>query len=482
MVRCIAASVLALCVAAGFAAGGVPQLLNYQGKLTDSLGKPVDGAKQMVFEFYDAATAGNLLAGFSEIQKVTVTKGIFNVLIGSVTAGGVPASVFGNASVYLSAKVEGQPLSPRQRLASVAYAFRAAQADDAGSLNGVPGADVQAALADLEARLSAFQNMFWTLTIEPPQGKGATNPITGSYGQAVGQWMAITATADSGWYFSHWEGSAVTGPPTTNPITVPSGTVGQIRTLKAVFLELTGLAPVCHVPAGAFTTSTNTTVQLDAYLIDRYEVTNELYCMFLNAGGSDDHWHSPMSAEIARIGTAAPHLYRVLSGFEKRPVAYVSYIDASDFCTWRSTAEGLPAGSYRLPTEAEWEKAAGWGDPARTTLWTYAFQSDTILCNGMNYLGCGLGTTRDVGYYTAWTSWYGCYDMSGNLWEWCYDWYGGYPSSTSNPTGPTTGTYRMLRGGSFYDTADLCRVDCRVHLDPSYVWSICGFRCARTAQ
>ena len=416
MTRCIVALGLVLCITqafclAGFAAEGVPQLLNYQGKLNDKLGKPVDGSKEMVFEFYDAAEGGNLLAGFSETQQVVVTKGIFNVLIGSATDGGVPVSTFEQASVYLSVSVEGEQLSPRQRIASVAYAFRSAQADnathaeDAGSLNGVPASDIQAALADLQARVSA---------LEPP-------------------------------------------PP---------------------------LAPMCLVPAGEFKTSTGTMVYLNPYLIDTYEVTNQLYAMFLNAGGNDDH-SSYIGSGISRIGTAAPYTYQVTSGFETRPVRSVTYFDATDFCAWRSTAEGLPAGSYRLPTEAEWEKAAGWGDPVRQSLWTYAFQSDSIDCNKANYADCNVGTTRDVGYYADWKSYYGCYDMTGNVREWCYDWWGDstYPSSTSNPTGPPTGTWRVLRDGSFESYDARCRVDYRFPVAPDDDGrGDFGFRSARTAQ
>ena len=420
MIRHIAASVLVLCTTVGlclvgFAAEGVPQLLNYQGKLTNSLGKPVDGSKQMIFEFHDAAVDGNLLGGFSETQHVVVTRGVFNVLIGSATEGGVPVSVFDGTSVYLSVRLEWQELSPRQRIASVAYAIRSAQADnasqaesashadDAGSLNGVPASEIQAALADLQARV-----------------------------------LALT------------------------------------RRLP--------LAPMCLVPAGTFTTSTSVDVYLDAYYIDQYEVTNELYAMFLNDGGNDDHWRSDMSGLISRTGSAAPYTYQAVSGLGRRPVGYVTWFDATDFCAWRSSAEGLPADTYRLPTEAEWEKAAGWGDPARTSLWTYAIQSDSIDCNSVNCDYCVCRST-DVGSYTNYNSYYGCYDMSGNVQEWCSYWYAGaYPSSTSNPTGPTTGTHRVLRGGNWSSVRLYVATGHRIPITPSFVYPSNGFRCARTLE
>ena len=502
MIRRVTPSALALCITqafclAVFAAEGVPRLLNYQGKLADSLGKPVDGSMQMTFEFYDAAAAANLLEGFSETQEVVVTKGIFSVLIGSATAGGVPPAVLDHASVYLSIKVDGEQLSPRQPITSVAYAFRSAQSDNAGALEGRASTDfalksdlpdalgIQTALAGLQARVSALEaGVGWTLVIEPPQGSGSTIPLPRSYGYATGSASAaVTAIAYPGWEFDHREGTAVSGAPGTNPISIASGPAGQTETLKAVFVEVVGLAPMCSVPAGDFQTSTGTTVHLDAYLIDKYETTNGLYAMFLNAGGNDDHYHNEMSPEIHQNVTAAPYTYQVISGFERRPVRWVTYADATDFCTWRSTAEGLPVGSCRLPTEAEWEKAAGWGDPARTALWTYAFQSDSINCGKANYVDCALGTTRDVGYYTAWRSYYGCYDMTGNVWEWCYDWYGSstYPSSTSNPTGPTTGSGRVTRGGGFGGSAMWCRVDYRGGHAPRVGIYTSGFRSARTA-
>ena len=77
---------------------------------------------------------------------------------------------------------------------------------------------------------------------------------------------------------------------------------------------------MCFVTAGWFQASTGPSVNLDAYWIDKYEVTNELYCRFLNADGKDDHWRNWMSVEISRIGTAAPYTYQVVGGLENRPV------------------------------------------------------------------------------------------------------------------------------------------------------------------
>jgi sulfatase modifying factor 1 len=153
------------------------------------------------------------------------------------------------------------------------------------------------------------------------------------------------------------------------------------------------------------------------------------------------------------------------------------------FVDWRSVAEDLPPGTYHLPTEAQWEKAAGW-DPVQQKLWKYAIQSDTIDSDRVNYYcSAWVGRTTDVGSY-PYTTFYGCYDMSGNVWEWCSDWYqsGAYPTSDSNPTGPGSGTTRALRGGYWLTGEASSRVGNRGARAPT-AWShIIGFRCAMTLE
>jgi len=131
---CVIASIL-LALFASVASADVPQLINYQGKLTDAGGRPVTAVKSMKFAFYDAEVGGELLpAGmgtgkFMEKQDVAVTDGIFNVLIGSATVGGVPKAVFNSADVFLSVTVEGEEQTPRQRVGSVPFAFKSANAE-----------------------------------------------------------------------------------------------------------------------------------------------------------------------------------------------------------------------------------------------------------------------------------------------------------------------------------------------------------------
>lgn len=238
---------------------------------------------------------------------------------------------------------------------------------------------------------------------------------------------------------------------------------------------------MCLVEAGSFRTSTGVLVHLDSYLIDKYEVTNQFYCLFLNAGGSDDHWRTKMTSEIERNGIPGSYTYRPKPGYDQRPVRYVTWDDAVALCDWRSIAEARPAGTFHLPTEAQWEKAAGW-NPAWEELSKYAVQSDSISSTKANYNRV-VGRTTDVGSY-PYTSYYGSYDMSGNVGEWCADWwaFGPYPTSYANPTGPSTGMSRVFRGGAWHNNASICETGSRSYYAPSNVYSIVGFRCARALE
>jgi formylglycine-generating enzyme required for sulfatase activity len=135
--------------------------------------------------------------------------------------------------------------------------------------------------------------------------------------------------------------------------------------------------------------------------------------------------------------------------------------------------------TYRLPTEAEWEYAAR----ARTTT-PFAF-GNCLSTNDANYdgkhplTGCSKGqyrkTTISVGSLRK--NVWGLYDMHGNVYEWCQDWYGKYPTgSVTNPTGPATGSLRVIRGGSWNDEARYCRSAFRLRRSPGYASLDLGFR------
>ena len=177
----------------------------------------------------------------------------------------------------------------------------------------------------------------------------------------------------------------------------------------------------------------------------------------------------------------------------KLPVEQVSWTDALAFCaklTDRERQAGrLPAGyEYRLPTEAEWEYACragtqtgySFGDDAGK-LSQYGNYCDRSNTDGFSWQDKdhddGHDKTSPVGAYkpNAW----GLYDMHGNVWEWCLDWFGDYPAgAVTDPAGPRTGSNRVYRGGGWYDNARYCRAAYRGRGDPASTISNLGFRVA----
>ncbi|MCC6460978.1 MAG: SUMF1/EgtB/PvdO family nonheme iron enzyme [Saprospiraceae bacterium] len=176
------------------------------------------------------------------------------------------------------------------------------------------------------------------------------------------------------------------------------------------------------------------------------------------------------------------------------PVANVSWNDATAYCQWLSKKTGE---EYRLPTEAEWEYAAGngsrhsrysWGDgppsgkkggnladESGATRFKWTKDATTIFV-GYND---GYAATAPVGSFEA--NELGLFDMTGNVWEWCADWYDTYPTSSQpNPSGPASGSGRVLRGGSWSDYPQFCRVAFRNGFTPGVRGYDAGFRLART--
>lgn len=230
--------------------------------------------------------------------------------------------------------------------------------------------------------------------------------------------------------------------------------------------EQSGVGEMVFIPAGEFMMGSNDgnndekpvhRVYVDGFWMDKYEVTNAAYGEFVRAKG---HRAPSGSSGWNTWGRSGPP-----SGMENHPVVNVSWEDARAYCAW--------AGK-RLPSEAEWEKAARGGKEGQKYPW-----GNSISSRDANY-GQNVGSTTPVGSYPA--NGYGLYDMSGNVWEWVSDWYDAnyYSKSPSrNPTGSISGTYRVLRGGSWSDHPDLVRVACRIRSSPVSRLDRFGFRCAR---
>ena len=233
-------------------------------------------------------------------------------------------------------------------------------------------------------------------------------------------------------------------------------------------------------------------VTLSSFMIGKYEVTQEL-------------WEGVMGSN--------PSIFKG----SKQPVQLVKWYEVIEFCNILSERQGLTpaytinknekdpsnnsqydevkwmvtcdfnANGYRLPTEAEWEYAARGG------IKSFGYVGVEIKYSGSNSLD-------EVGWYGAENKTgnrestdktsevgkkqpneLGLYDMSGNVWEWCWDWYGEYTSSSqTDPKGPNSGSFRVMRGGSWLNDAENCRVAFRDSHPPSYRKSDIGFRLVRT--
>jgi formylglycine-generating enzyme required for sulfatase activity len=153
---------------------------------------------------------------------------------------------------------------------------------------------------------------------------------------------------------------------------------------------------------------------------------------------------------------------------DSHPIVNVNYSDAMAYCDW--LAEKMDA-DYRLPTEAEWEYAARGGKLSKGTKYSGGRSID----NAGWYEDNAGSKTHAVA--TKNTNELGIYDMSGNVWEWCKDLYDYYSAAAqTNPKGATSGSYRVLRGGSWYNSASFCRVANRDYGGPSYRYDDVGFR------
>ena len=154
----------------------------------------------------------------------------------------------------------------------------------------------------------------------------------------------------------------------------------------------------------------------------------------------------------------------------QKPVEQVSWNDCKEFITKLNKLTGK---NFRLPTEAEWEYAARGGNKSKG----YKYSGSNTIGNVAWYTDNSSSKTHDVKTKTP--NELGIYDMSGNVYEWCEDWYGNYSSgSQTNPTGPSTGSYCVLRGGCWYDSAKACRVSYRYSYNPDNGNLINGFRLA----
>ena len=224
-------------------------------------------------------------------------------------------------------------------------------------------------------------------------------------------------------------------------------------------------------------------VWVHSFWIDKYEVTNAQYTICVNGGACKP----PLMLDAPQALVAAePFIgrdYYTDPDYANYPVVYVDFYAARDYCAWAGR---------RLPTEAEWEKAARGTDGRR-----YTWGNDPVADDKANFCdrNCpkdvantlyddGYMVTAPVGSYPAGASVFGAMDMAGNVWEWVADWYSEtyyHNSPLFNPLGPDSGQGRVVRGGSWFDAAYLIRTSVRNRFNTTQVDNNFGFRCAKSA-
>jgi formylglycine-generating enzyme required for sulfatase activity len=228
-------------------------------------------------------------------------------------------------------------------------------------------------------------------------------------------------------------------------------------------------------------TLNGTNVTLSSFWISNHEVTQK-------------EWYDVMGTTIQSQWTVAGYSGSLTRGVgDDYPMYCVNWYEAAQFCNKLSDNEGLNraynisgtdvtlndgANGYRLPTEAEWEYAARGGQQSLGSEYSGASNVDAVAW----YVDNSGSSSHPVGGKMA--NELGLYDMSGNVWEWCWDWYGSssYPSSTNNPMGASSGSYRVMRGGSWYNSASYVRSAYRHNTYyPSFRNFDVGFRVARSA-
>ena len=356
-------------------------------------------------------------------------------------------------------------------------------------------------------------------TVEISINAEANNLAVGSYSDTI----TVTNTTNGLGSTTREISITVNAPPPGMPL-IPAGEFLMGNSLDA--------------NEGAFDELPRHAVYVDAFYMDKYEVTNQQYADALNWAMSQGNLITVTSGVVYKYnsGTSSPYCsttaapgypdygeysritwngstFGVVSGKEDHPMVQVSWYGSVAYANWRSGMQSKPQcydlatwtcdfnrKGYRLPTEAEWERAArggvdghrfAWSDSdtiqhARANYYSHSsFSYDTSPTRGHHWtFNTGEYTyTSPVGYFAP--NGYGLYDMAGNVWEWCNDWYERYyynSSPTNNPRGPMSGSYRVLRSGCWTCNALYCRVAKRNNLHPDVRINDIGFRLALDSE
>lgn len=224
-------------------------------------------------------------------------------------------------------------------------------------------------------------------------------------------------------------------------------------------------------------------VHIDSFYISKYEITIAQFGEFITASGyktdADKQgwswiWNGATWEKKTGVNWQCDVSgNKVTTNMSKLPVIHVSWNDANEYCKWLSKSTGK---IYRLPTEAEWEFAAMGGIKGKKTKYSGSDNIDEVAWYKLN----SESHVHPVGQKAP--NALGIYDMSGNVWEWCADWYmASYYSISSfyNPSGIKNGRERVIRGGSWKDDANHCRLTIRGKNYPDTRGILIGFRVVR---
>ena len=321
--------------------------------------------------------------------------------------------------------------------------------------------------------------------------------LIGLGGWTAGWWSAKKSTAMLSPTATQTQAPTLTGTPTTTPTETP--TPLPTNTLRPSTPTHSGSPPadancgeiwvrpkdgmaMVYIPAGDFQMGSETgegderpihLVQLDSFWIDQFEITNSAFEQFIletgyqtdaEKSGWGSIWQNGQWNRVDGLDWRHPNNpSERISAILDHPVIQVSWNDANAYCEW--------VGGH-LPTEAEWEMAA-----VGTTGWRYPWGNEF----DPTRLNASPSGTMRVGSYEMGKSLCGAYDMAGNVWEWVNDWYRSNYYSMSprtNPCGPITATYKVLRGGGWDSSDGDSRSTDRGALSPSSRGNTIGFRCA----
>ena len=355
---------------------------------------------------------------------------------------------------------------------------------------------------EINTKYTAVWVKEWDYTITYVNVDGATNENPAGYNVET-ETITLKDPAKAGYTFEGWYmAEGFTGNAVTE---IVQGSTGDI-TLYAKWEQI----PFTTVKVeGGSCTLNGTEVTLSSFWISKYEVTQEEFVSVMtgNTNGieANPSWfdYGPTAGEVQErrpvenVSWYDAIVYcNLLSMREGLTPCYTikgstdpaawgtspTWFDAEDYDDWKSVTCNFDADGYRLPTEAEWEYAARGGNPEDGS-WDNTYSGSNTLDDVAWYRDNSDRKTHEVGKKQA--NALGLYDMSGNVLEWCWDWYGsssGYPSGTEDPAGPDAGSSRVDRGGSWGHFASDCAVSNRGYDYPCSRYDYYGFRLVRSAQ